>query len=322
LLSGFVSALFTSEVEKRLEVLDRRIAKLKNDVKNLVNGPQEQGFFSKLFSIDPDSEEEVRKDVAGKIAFIRQFEAEKDAILLRDKERAAERKVSRDQEIEEIFNLSEAFRELNIGESFAQGFTALDGLGTKATTEAEIAKAAIKSLEQQIVKFGKSAKIALANGLGQGFAAVGRALVEGTNALDAFLGAFLSQIGQAMIAQGTQFILTGIGYQFIPGFQGIGAGLIGAGAALAVAGGALSAVAGSISKPSTSGAGGAQADTAATTIGVDDSIVGEQEERKPKITINIQGDVLDSDQTGLRIVELINKSVDDSSVQIRQGAFA
>lgn len=192
-------------------------------------------------------------------------------------------------------------------ESFSQGFQSMEEK--------------TKKLSNVIVAFGKTAKNALVNGVGQGFAAVGRALVEGSNALDAFLAAFLGQIGQAMIAQGTQFILTGIGYQFLPGFQGIGAGLIGAGSALAVAGGALSAVAGSISKPSTSGVGGAVGTTEATTLPNAEDVT-EQEARPPSVTVNVQGDVLDSEETGLRIVDLINKSVDDSSVSIRRGAFA
>jgi hypothetical protein len=178
-----------------------------------------------------------------------------------------------------------------------------------------------KNFEKNTKTLGASVARNLTSGIGnaagQAFAAFGKALATGENGLKAFVKSFVASIGQIAIQQGTQFILTGIGYQFVPGFQGIGAGLIAAGATLAAFGGALSAVSG--------GGGGGTASPAVGGGGLATDSFGQtliqpstQEEREPRteINVNVQGDVLDSDESALRITQLLQKAVNEQDVKV------
>jgi hypothetical protein len=141
---------------------------------------------------------------------------------------------------------------------------------------------------------------------GQAFAAFGRAIAKGENGLKAFADAFLATIGQTAIQVGTNFILTGIGYSVLGDPRG--PGLISAGAALATFGGVLSAVGGGVS----SATGGAVSPESSLPGGGPVVDIPDQEDRKPttQVSVNISGDVLDSRDTGLRIVDLIKEYTD------------
>lgn len=172
----------------------------------------------------------------------------------------------------------------------------------------------IQNLEKQaresFVRIGKMARDGLGRGLGAGFAAFGKALVTGENALEAFGKALLGAIGQSATATGTEMILKGIGYTFDPLYAGFGPPLIAAGAGLAAFGGVLSALgSGGNSVPTASGAagGGGSLESGPTDT-------GELVDTGPtnSINVNIAGDVLDSDDTGLRIVKLLQSEIDKS----------
>jgi hypothetical protein len=184
----------------------------------------------------------------------------------------------------------------------------------------------LRNTGQQVFReLGKAAVMGIGQGVGNAFAAMGQALVEGENALDAFLKSFLQTIGQQAVQLGTSFILQGIAHSLNPVTPGMGAGLIKAGAALALFGGALGAVSG----PSPGTAGGDPmrvrdvGDSGAPgedPIDISDSI---QERRADTaIAVNIQGDVYDSDETGMRIVDVINQAFDKQGVTIKRGAIA
>lgn len=169
---------------------------------------------------------------------------------------------------------------------------------------------------------GASAVQGLAQAGGQAFAAFGRAIATGEDALKNFGDALLSSIGQVAIQLGTTFILQGTAYTF----AGIanGPALIGAGAALAAFGGILAGLGGG---PATAPAAGSPGGPPLATSPVDDGIDLDEDviERRPDTTVsvNIQGDVLDSDDTGLRIVNIINDAFDKQGVVVsRRGALA
>lgn len=186
--------------------------------------------------------------------------------------------------------------------SFSESFTA--GFG-----QAEIT---LQNFAEKTKAFGAQIRANLqagiANGAGQAFAAFGSALAKGENALDAFLKSFLSTIGQIAIQQGTAFILQGIAYQFVPGFQSIGTSLIAAGAALATFGGALTAFSGA--GGGAAGGGGGSSIGGETIIDPRSGIAAPQERLEPStaVTVNIQGDVFDSEETGLRISNILRDS--------------
>jgi len=187
----------------------------------------------------------------------------------------------------------------------------------------------VKTSEEMGKEISKSMLVGVGAAMTQGFAAFGAALVKGENAMEAFGKAFLGVIGDMMISLGQSFILQGIGWSANPGTLGSGAPLVAAGAALVVGGGALKALAGS-------GAGGSSAANAAgggvsaSNIPLDQSgIVGpedegpaELEKRKTDTVVNltIQGDVLDSDSSSLKIVDLLNSAFDKQGVALSSNA--
>ncbi len=203
------------------------------------------------------------------------------------------------------------------GGSFLDSF--LSGFTQAEITLANFAEKT-KAFGQQI---RNNLQAGIANGAGQAFAQFGQALATGNNALEAFAKAFISSIGQIAIQQGSAFILQGLAYQFVPGFQATGSALIGAGAALAAFGGALTAFSGG-------GAGGGSPTAAngGDTIGGQSiadprtGLASSQERVEPStaVTVNIQGDVFDSEETGLRISNILKESSLNNNV--RASVFA
>jgi hypothetical protein len=164
-----------------------------------------------------------------------------------------------------------------------------------------------KSLDQNFKAIGKSMLTNIASGAATAFSAFGRALVTGDNALKAFMNSVLNTFGQIAINLGQQFILQGIAYTWAQ-FPG-GPALIAAGAALAAFGGVLSGLGGG--SPQAAGTVGGvptQPEVLQPELVEPDDV----EARGPRtqITVQIQGDVLDSDETGLRIVDLLSEYVD------------
>jgi hypothetical protein len=198
---------------------------------------------------------------------------------------------------------------------------------TALQDEFKVGEQSAADFNASVSSFAKQTKANLmsgvANGAGQAFAAFGKALASGENGLEAFTKSFISSIGQIAVQQGTAFILQGIGYQFIAGKQGLGLGLIKAGAALAAFGGALSAFSGG-----GLGGGSPTAANGGDTIGgqsITDPRTGlaapqERIEPNTAVTVNIQGDVFDSEETGLRISNILKESSLNNNV--RASVFA
>ena len=167
----------------------------------------------------------------------------------------------------------------------------------------------------------------IANAAAGAFAAFGRALVTGENAMEAFGKAFIGAIGQMAIQLGAFFILAGIGYSFLIGFQGIGAALIAAGVGLSIFGGVLSAIA---AKQQSKGIGGGAGASAGGAGGGDGPGFGAPEtpfeagveplEQEPRTVVNftVQGDIFDSENTGKRVADLLNASFESDNVTLNQ----
>ncbi len=118
-------------------------------------------------------------------------------------------------------------------------------------------------------------------------------------------------------------VLEGIAISFNPlmGGPAVGVPLIAAGAALSLFGGVMGAVANpghtagdpvDPSKASGSSSGTANGEA----FGPEDII---EKEVGTTVNIHVQGDILDSDQTGQRLVGLINDAFNNQGVVIEQG---
>lgn len=189
------------------------------------------------------------------------------------------------------------------GEGFFSGFMASQSqfdATTKKTT---------KDLGRAWTAFGQTAKRGIGDGLGQGFAALGEALVTGENAFDAFTKAFLGSLGQMMIQQGTAFILQGLGFSVIPGLQASGGTLLAAGAGLTIAGGALTALSGGASKPTTTQAAADYSSSGSDISGADISSndIEEREEVAPIFNLHMDGILTtDKESAAKMMVDVIN----------------
>jgi hypothetical protein len=170
---------------------------------------------------------------------------------------------------------------------------------------------------------GKAAIQGIGTGVGGAFAAFGKAISTGENALEAFGAALLQSIGQTSIQIGTNFILLGAAYTFAGDPRG--PGLLAAGAALAAFGGILAGAGGGKATAPTPGTpGGVAVNTqpAIAETDVSQSIEERQRETRQGVNVVIEGSVFDSSESGLRIVELIDKAFNEQGVSVRRGAFA
>jgi hypothetical protein len=189
----------------------------------------------------------------------------------------------------------------------------------------DMAKAA-EERKKQIDDLANSIKTGLVGGIVNSMAAVGGALATGKNAGEEFANSWKRSLGALAVQVGQTFILMGLGMNGLSPLTGWSAGAsIAAGMALTVLGGALQASGGgstgNASSPSTAGGGGvATTDNVTTEFTKPEALT--RNEPTTQVAVNINGDVLDSEESGLRIVDLLNKAFDKTGVQVRQGAFA
>lgn len=185
------------------------------------------------------------------------------------------------------------------------------------------------SIGQSLYKIANDAKQAFENaaansfrimvsGVQNGMSAIGRALVRGEDIFAAFGQAMLEALGKTLIEMSTPYILIGMAKIAASyGADPMGWQLVSIGGAMAIAGGALGAIAsGGSAKTAgggvTSGAGGGIAATPDANI----STPSMMEEKQSRLTVNIQGNVFDTKETGLRIVEIMQDAFDTSGAKV------
>jgi hypothetical protein len=161
-------------------------------------------------------------------------------------------------------------------------------------------------------QIGRTITNTIGTGVGNAFAAFGRAIAKGKDGLKSFTNSLLATMGQMAVQLGTMFIAQGVASTFagLPN----GPALIAAGAALAAYGGLLSALAPS-DGGGTVGAASATGGFAPSTPSIDETGSVDLKSQQ-RVIVNIQGDVLDSRETSLRIVELINEGIAEQGAQI------
>jgi hypothetical protein len=220
-------------------------------------------------------------------------------------------------ELEALDNESQ-FRTENAATNTANTFltvgSAFSNFASGFNAEAQKLRETATQAFQQV---GAQALRGIGQGVGQSFAAFGRALAQGENALEAFAKAFLATIGQVAIQLGTEFILRGIAYSLDPFLAGFGPPLIAAGAALAAFGGVLSAVGGG--GAGGGGGGGAGASTLTTPDQQLETFEPVEQKPQTQVAINVQGNILDRRETGLEIARIIQESFDNNDAILVRG---
>lgn len=180
-----------------------------------------------------------------------------------------------------------------------------------------------KRMDVTAKQFSDTFRNSVAGGITNALSGVGKALVQGGNAFQAFAAAALGALGQVAIQMGMMLIMAGLGWSLIPGFQA-SAGAVVFGAALVVLGGALQAIAGSMS----SSAGGATAiPNGGTGVGgINDGSSGsfggptaedERQKAQTGVQIIVQGNILNNRETALELAQVLNDNFDTNGTFIR-----
>jgi len=243
-------------------------------------------------------------------------------------------------EIQNIYNLQKQFEEdrflkeqLNIKKMNDAEFGITDAQAKQLLEEAEtIHQENLKNIKRKALadqrtdeeKYLEDAKNAFKNsyalianvvssGIGRAFTNVGKALKEGKNGFDAFAEGMVAVAGDIASIFGDMFIKLGVATFFINPIEGLG--LILAGGALKAFGGLLS----STGSPATTGNGGGGLASSPDPNQFNTTPTLDENRNSPNSIFNltIQGDVLDSDSTGSRIVELLNSAIDTKGAVVR-----
>jgi phage-related minor tail protein len=217
---------------------------------------------------------------------------------------------------EQFDQLDAARTERQVSQSIAatdQQESSLNQLGTAF-------EVASKKIKVSALDIAKTSLSVISNGVGRAFQNVGAALASGENGFKAFAEGLKSIFADIASATGDLFIKQGVGFLFLNPAQG--AGLIAAGAALKVLAGFLGASGGGGGVGAAAGTtapAGSPAFDFATGAGVTEPEIDEERQTRSTVNLTIQGDVLDSDETSLRIVDLINQGLErDGAIVVRE----
>ena len=228
-------------------------------------------------------------------------------------------KASFDQKLitEQEFNerkleLTRAFNEQNAAIETAEKdrklnelFATEEGISDIVSNLPQAFNEAARQIKITSLDIAKSSLDILSRGVGGAFQNIGRALASGQNAFDAFKDALKGVLGDIASATGDLFIKQGIGFLFTN--PALGGGLIAAGAGLKILSGFLGASSSTTGGTSGGGVGSVQSgDFQTTGLATSEDRV----EQGPTINLNVEGNIFDSNETGTRLVTLINDAFD------------
>jgi len=186
----------------------------------------------------------------------------------------------------------------------------LEGTDTVFENLAGKSKSALEKIKQELTAFVTDADAKLkqfndavqngfARAVSAGIQSFVNALIKGENALVAFGKAFIGVLGDVAIQLGTTILIGGLGLQNL--FAGNPAGAIVFGASLIAIGTLLKALSGG--GFAGAAAGGAPPGQDATTAPLLDN--GDLREPSAAVQVTIEGNVFDSEDTGLRIADIL-----------------
>lgn len=216
----------------------------------------------------------------------------------------------------------------NFKNNIEQIITSYDEAISKATEFKVETKNAIKETgkqaEQTATTINKALQTAVKGGIVRSFAELGKAFAGAQSGLDNFGNFILSVIGDIAIAIGTAVITAAKTIEALKAsiFGPIGTGLaaIALGGALIAIGSILKAKGGSDGGDSTVGGGGGFGEgTIATQSEFIPTADEEREEPGTSVVLNINGSVFDSDETGLRISQILEEQSLNNGVRIVGG---
>ena len=168
----------------------------------------------------------------------------------------------------------------------------------------------------------------LTNAFSQSFQNIGQILAGAGNGFKGFVGIVLNALGDLAISLGTTIIASSSAIEALKaaflGPIGSGVAAIALGGALVAAGAALKVFGSSFGASSPAPSVGGFGNAAGQGIGgggdqFSQTTPEEREEAQTRVSINIQGDVLDSEDTGLRIARILENAELNNNVRILGG---
>lgn len=211
--------------------------------------------------------------------------------------------------------------DLIMEQSLGEANLMLDGFGKAWEIAGRRAKQTMVSLAQVM-------QSTIVNGIGNAFSKLGEDLAKGNASLNKFANYIYGTMGDIASVMGDYYIKLGIAR--IAAYDPGGPATVAAGAALKVLGGFISAKSGmalgdlnTSPASSVSGAGGGSqlsADRGDGTRVLTDSV--QQRQPDTKLQLVIQGDILDSQETGTRIAKILSDSFGKEGVVLTDARFA
>lgn len=311
-LGPFFTALING-ANKSIEVLSRLL--------NLPTGTLEEQIERQTVKVRKLAEQLARLGVAGDSgsrSALTQGIQEQNEILnqLIEKQRLLNQ-TRQESEIEAIrINQNEKQRLIDLANTAAQVSEQVQEVKIPATAWENY----VNSAKDQINDLQSTFQIGIVQSLSAGFAQVGRSLVDGANSFREFGKAILGVLGGILVQVGTATIALGVAGKFVP-FLGIkGFGAVAAGAALVTLGGALQALS---SKGNSLGGQTAVTATSGAGVGLPAVVTqsADQDRIEPEtvINVNIEGLIADNDESGLRLVNILNNAFDRQGLTVRRG---
>lgn len=203
--------------------------------------------------------------------------------------------------------------------------TGFNYLGATINTTVGIVAQKLQAELQRIQQFTQQVNSQLSNGLAGGISTTIQrtvtALAKGQNAFQAFAQGAISAIGDIAIQMGTFFLATGLGMAALLSNPVTAAGaLIVQGVALIAIGSLIKALSGGGGEKGANVSGGQPGSGVpgggvVTTPDQTTDLAGSSE-KNSRLTVNIQGNVFDTKETGLRIVEIMQDAFDTSGAKV------
>jgi hypothetical protein len=304
------------EIPKRLQALDGELKKLVDRRKELLDEQRKNKDASLAIS-----QQEVKAELTN-AQLIAQAKLQNSTIIIEDANLRLEAlRQLRDREF-----LSESEYQLQILElrrttdeqlkqlEDAQRDRAIETSGS--IRDATVA--AFNDIQVSTVALGQSLRDLALNGFGRSMQAIGAALATGSNANEAFVNSVKQTASEAASAFGDYYIKLGVAR--VAAGDPSGGAIIAGGAALKVLSGALGASAGASKAGGTSGIAVGNGQFA--DIGALSDPQQTRREERSSVNLTIQGDVFDSEESGLRIGKLISEAAGKTGVVLRDASFA
>lgn len=209
-------------------------------------------------------------------------------------------------------NTEEFLNRLQTNIQLANEVIAENPVNIEPTISAEKATDQLNSIANLSKQTGAIFKAGFANVISQSIQQIVSNLAKGGDAFSGFAKLLLGLFGDIAIQIGTAAILAGITIESLFGLDGAAA--VAAGAGLVAIGAIMKAFTGGSAAPS------AGLDSSANTFASNPQTAlteeDQRENRETGVTINIQGDVLDSEQSSLRISELLQNAISNQGFRI------